>query len=927
MNETTIREEVKELRNLLENNKKPSNHIVFYENFIPYFTKEEINKLVLLSSGNNNFNIHLFTIAHLITKETALEYLKNEDSFGKTSFFDELSISKNLPHLDFFIQAFIDNLPSIYKEEVEENKEPFDDRNEIARMCSEIAEEFIQKSLNENSLGAQHLDEDKLKEVQKALPANYIYSLLSTELQEKYFDVLIAKNNEYSHDEMDKIWGATKSQTLDKYNKIRSIYKEKNYDSKTLLQDTRTENKELCKYVFENEFNTKNDKFFELFYNSKKANPGYDIDTRLINPKFDFLNFEQFSRLNVAEDDMLEIISDLTKTDYGFEMVKYLFENAYEPFSAVGKLIRNMDDFKDLFLDPEFNKRTYDPIEKDQMLAKISNIIIGNDENVFATFSVEDLENYDELRNYEVNRIFKNLDNFKSSRYEIESGFAKEKKAEEGKFAIIEALYGISLNDAKSLVKIYGKHIEDLNPEEGSIESNIKDFVISLKNILNLNYSDTLFLSRDKEFLQNIYEPGFYNIASISDVESHLRDMYTKEFQNSMLKIDENVEPDLTVPYGGKEIKVYEIPRKNETGEYEEIDFGLFARVEGAYAYEYRKPVDYAEHFSQKDVTYHGNCESFINQSMTSVARQKEKNVLFFYDDCETIHLCAPWDLNTYESNFALDPANVGGYYDSCFMIPDRFIDNTRHLHNEFVSEKYKFDNEKIEMRKPKVVGNFKDELDSKVSLKDHIEQYEEGLKAAYDLDLPILVINREALAIQEQNRIQRELESLRNYDKNTQESSYEKILSNIINRIENNRVGSKFVEAKSKMFSNENRENVINEIVEIIDKVEEPERSNRYRTFIDVLLEEDEKPESDSRFYSVTAGGIHEKITEKEKYKPQEINPITQVKQDTMHMREIYREQKEKELIELQEKLNKLNENEQSKNQIKSTQDNIERD
>ena len=63
MNETTIREEVKELRELLENNKKPSNKIWFYENFIPYFTKEEINKLVLLSSGNNNFNIHLFYLA------------------------------------------------------------------------------------------------------------------------------------------------------------------------------------------------------------------------------------------------------------------------------------------------------------------------------------------------------------------------------------------------------------------------------------------------------------------------------------------------------------------------------------------------------------------------------------------------------------------------------------------------------------------------------------------------------------------------------------------------------------------------------------------------------------------------------------------------------------------------------------------------
>ena len=386
-----------------------------------------------------------------------------------------------------------------------------------------------------------------------------------------------------------------------------------------------------------------------------------------------------------------------------------------------------------------------------------------------------------------------------------------------------------------------------------------------------------------------------------------MREVFERKFEEKMLTEDKLGEPDEVINYKGKQIRVYEIPRKNAEGEYEDINFGIFARVEGSYSGIRFKG---AKHFSEKNMNYHGNCESYINQSMTSVARIFfDDDIMFLSNDCKGMTNIAPWDLVSAGNNSSFDPISASNnvYTSSlptCFCPPDIFANNTRTLHNEVDFERYYLDEEtnEVSRRKPKFVGIMKDEIDIDICrlLQENDESlYHNSLQAAADLNLPILIINREALAMLEKRRIDINLERLKKFDlnPNEKEEDFEKLIKDTIVRFEDNIIGSEFCKGKEKYFNDKTRKEMLEQIFDAIKFGNGFDKNRRYLIFQEVLNEEIDRQfdvegtvvSTDNHFdlykeISETISNSTPKFGIQKKTK----NRITSVKQDVKDIKEI---------------------------------------
>jgi len=89
--------------------------------------------------------------------------------------------------------------------------------------------------------------------------------------------------------------------------------------------------------------------------------------------------------------------------------------------------------------------------------------------------------------------------------------------------------------------------------------------------------------------------------------------------------------------------------------------------------------------------------------------------------------------------------------------------------------------------------------------------------KAANDLDIPIVIIDKEKILASEQDKIYKNIEKLKKVDENTDIKS---ILENIVIEYQNNMISVKFDEQLGKKyFTEEKREDIFNQIENIIEE------------------------------------------------------------------------------------------------------------
>lgn len=250
-----------------------------------------------------------------------------------------------------------------------------------------------------------------------------------------------------------------------------------------------------------------------------------------------------------------------------------------------------------------------------------------------------------------------------------------------------------------------------------------------------------------------------------------------------------------------------------------------------------------------------GNCESFIAQNLIATARPR--GPIFGYSDSSGLLLAGPYDLTSNSANQSFDTTNGKTALPPKFLLPNEMIDFTRHGHNEFSMERLIFDQQTKAFRKRmpsyviwieerKTEGMSEDEIKEK---RENNERWELTKKAASQLGIPIVIINREYFAEREQDRV-REMQAKLIGEKEFEEGERpEQLIRQLIVNFENNATGLKYADPRvqEEYFTNEQRIENIKIIEKSIETIKE-ERPEEYKrcleTFVGTLKEEVRKYE-----------------------------------------------------------------------------------
>ncbi len=191
----------------------------------------------------------------------------------------------------------------------------------------------------------------------------------------------------------------------------------------------------------------------------------------------------------------------------------------------------------------------------------------------------------------------------------------------------------------------------------------------------------------------------------------------------------------------------------------------------------------------------------------------------------------APWDIGSSNANTSFSTSSVKWNDVSImgiqFRTPKKMIDYTRHGHNEIVSERLQYNEQgKYEKDIPQFVVWIKEDENEN---REEDDRWRMTKKAASQLGVPIVVIDREKYAIRETEKIKLMEEIFLGEKENTLGLRDEELLERMIVEFENNKTGLMYAseELKQKYFTDEKREKMIENIKNRIKEFEQndPER------------------------------------------------------------------------------------------------------
>lgn len=448
--------------------------------------------------------------------------------------------------------------------------------------------------------------------------------------------------------------------------------------------------------------------------------------------------------------------------------------------------------------------------------AKMLIQVFSQKENYFNISNISEAKNYYNIRN-EICKKILNGEAVEGINSVLDNYSDEDKK----RFAMLQRFYGIDIEEAQNLIEKYGKDIEQFNENEFENEITVK--LIGIKRILECKNIQERY-NTNKETIDSTLE----NIehSSIATLESNCIEMYRKIYEENLYKVSD--EDKVTeVKYEGNVIEVYEVNQ----------DFNMFVRAEGTGKgnnSEWEEPTDFSNQIETSNIKYHGNCKSFIGQDSISVI--KSKGPIYGYSQSEkgSLLLAAPWDIMSNRANERFSTATAIWNL-NCgiqFRIPQKTIDNTRHSYNEFVFEKliYDKDSGKFEKDKPQYVVYIQEaDVD-----KEADEQWRITKKAASQLGIPIVIMDREKFAKRELEKIKHLENIFLGKEENKEQTPETELLEKIIVGFENNATGIQSSSIlSSKYFSEEQRTNMIKNIWGKIKNLEQ-QNSDEYIYLLD---------------------------------------------------------------------------------------------
>ena len=515
--------------------------------------------------------------------------------------------------------------------------------------------------------------------------------------------------------------------------------------------------------------------------------------------------------------------------------IKYMLENDSNWILSIERIKNNNQNYNDLLKKISINIKEEDIDDK-----FIQNVllVISNRENYFNIQTVEDVKNYNNIKN----NICENILNGKIEN--MPESLKKYPKEQQYKFALLEYKFGIDLEEAKFLINRYGTDAEKiLEKMPHKLEAK---YLYALKEIVESDNIEEIIEELRKN---NALEKPWLGFPSARNAEGQIINMFAELYNETLYQPKEEDKNNQQETYIDKEGNENKIDVYNING-----DFDMNIRVEGAYNHYWTEPENFVDYYNYPDITTHGNCESFIGNDLIASARFS-RGVMVGYSIIRENNLIAsgPHDLvsNTTNKEFSAYRAK------SKFLTPKEMKDNTRHPHNEMVKDRIIIDeNGNVARYMPNYAVWIEEDTEeerNQPGWKEEREKDEKWImtkKLAAQLGIPIVVIDRERFAKKEMEKIEL-LQKLINgeevdgekygkYLKEYEGMSKPELIRESIIKFENNRVGIQFNKnLHAKYFTQKQFEQMVSNIRNAIDRTEPKEQIEMLRALLDVSKKE----------------------------------------------------------------------------------------
>ena len=438
--------------------------------------------------------------------------------------------------------------------------------------------------------------------------------------------------------------------------------------------------------------------------------------------------------------------------------------------------------------------------------------IISKEENWFDIRNIEDINNYEQIRDDICRKLLNNPYNLEGIPNSIRNLSVRERMI----FARLQLQFGIDFNEAKNLVNKYALGLNDDQKKEG-----IGLLLLSIKKILDTDDNDLnkLNIQFDNDISSST------NYMEILNLESKCRESYMRQYQEVVYSPTKKYQDlvDYNAHYNGKEIQVFE-PHEN---------FQMIIHALGAYSDKVIRE-DYKKDWNKSRIKNHGLCTSFISNNNLGTARVID--IIYGFDifSPEQMLLCAPWDIVSTGANTMFSSSSVKYDFKNGvkFMAPEEQINNTRYTHNEIVLERRYFSKGNLSKKmQPSYIVYNPDYLEGKstqqidsimLNREEYLKEYMkndprwiESQKAAAQFDIPIVILDRAWISYNESLKLE---EKMNNFEA-TKDIS---IIPQIINAFENNRSGNRIYHNTiyKKWFSEIKLEQYINRMKKAIEEL-----------------------------------------------------------------------------------------------------------
>lgn len=348
--------------------------------------------------------------------------------------------------------------------------------------------------------------------------------------------------------------------------------------------------------------------------------------------------------------------------------------------------------------------------------------------------------------------------------------------------SILSATFGITVAEAKDLIKKYGIDVDKLDIQTED-EKKIQRKLQILKELT----TPKMFESYDEEieYYENFYYSHKDELIGISrdvsafyrvDLEKSFLDLYAIQYDRT-LKVETNRLEDLT--YEGKEIQIYEASG----------DFTILIRGEQNIS-----PENEQNFWNTTEMQVKGLCQCTIGQDYIRTVNYDSDNACYVAStSCKDgeLRMASTTNIKSKEANIALSNLGIRSDYGNGVVLrtPQEQINNSRGANNETDTTRHVYNSETglYERKASDYVVYIQETNDVDIS---QDARFKTAQFVASETGWPILVIPREKCAQREQAKIQELKDKLLGNIERSQDETDESIIRDLIVKFNNNREG-----------------------------------------------------------------------------------------------------------------------------------------